>query len=264
MHLSIKQLTGSHRPKDASLVKKFAKCSIKVSSSHPKVPGHHPLCLFKRKSTQLTNGIKADIKQYDQDSWTEWLVRLNQEDLSIYDATIKFSRKFHQFPPIFDTDRLKFTTLGKVNAFKYSLENFFQTNPESYDNRHISKVNKAVQNFLNSQRNDNNIKLTSPPKIQAIIKKINPKKATGPNGIPNKALKMFPSNLLTCITKVFNKCLQHHYFSPSWKIAHVLMFEKPGQNHKLAGNYRPISLLSYQGKHYQLKSYSDQTKRTLL
>ncbi|GBM40477.1 hypothetical protein AVEN_28635-1 [Araneus ventricosus] len=45
MHLSIKEPTGSHRPKDASLVKKFAKCSIKVSSSHPEVPGHHPLCL---------------------------------------------------------------------------------------------------------------------------------------------------------------------------------------------------------------------------
>ncbi|GBM74247.1 RNA-directed DNA polymerase from mobile element jockey, partial [Araneus ventricosus] len=28
---------------------------------------------FKRKSTQLTNEIKADINQYDQDSWTEWL-----------------------------------------------------------------------------------------------------------------------------------------------------------------------------------------------
>ncbi|GBN61834.1 hypothetical protein AVEN_173395-1 [Araneus ventricosus] len=100
-------------------------------------------------------------------------------------------------------------------------------------------------------RNDNNIKLSSPLEIQAIIKKINSKKATGPDGIPNKALKMIPPNLLTCITKVFNKCLLHHYFPPSWKIAHVLMFPKPGQNHKLPGNYRPISLLSNLGKIYE-------------
>ncbi|GBN05498.1 putative RNA-directed DNA polymerase from transposon X-element, partial [Araneus ventricosus] len=206
---------------------------------------------FKRKSTQLTNEIKADINQYDQDSWTEWLLSLNQEDLSIYNATRKYSRKFHKIPPILDTDGLKYTPLGKANAFKYLLENSFQTNPEPYDNRHISEVNRAVQHFLNSMRNDNNIKLTSPLEIQAIIKKINPKKATGPDGIPNKALKMIPPNLLTCITKVFNKCLLHHYFPPSWKIAHVLMFPKPGQNHKLPGNYRPISLLSNLGKIYE-------------
>ncbi|GBN97302.1 hypothetical protein AVEN_8826-1 [Araneus ventricosus] len=76
--------------------------------------------------------------------------------------------------------------LGKANAFKYSLENSFQTNPEPYDNRHISEVNKAVQHFLNSTRNNNNIKLSSPLKIQAIIKKINLKKTAGPDGIQIK------------------------------------------------------------------------------
>ncbi|GBO43322.1 hypothetical protein AVEN_198247-1 [Araneus ventricosus] len=36
-----------------------------------------------------------------------------------------------------------------------------------------------------------------------------------------------------------------------WKTAHVLMFPKPGQNHKLPGNYRPISLLSNIGKIFE-------------
>ncbi|GBN77514.1 hypothetical protein AVEN_268125-1 [Araneus ventricosus] len=68
---------------------------------------------FKRKSTQLTNEIKADIKQYDQDSCTEWLLSLNQEDLSINNATRKFSKKFHKIPPILDTDGLKYTPSEK-------------------------------------------------------------------------------------------------------------------------------------------------------
>ncbi|GBN87302.1 RNA-directed DNA polymerase from mobile element jockey [Araneus ventricosus] len=62
---------------------------------------------------------------------------------------------------------------------------------------------------------------------------------------------MIPPNTLTCITKVFNKCQLHHYFLPSWKIAYVLMFLKPGQSHKLPGNYRPISLLSNLRKIYE-------------
>ncbi|GBM13874.1 putative RNA-directed DNA polymerase from transposon X-element [Araneus ventricosus] len=206
---------------------------------------------FKRKSTQITNEIKADLKQYDQVAWTERLLNLNQEDLSIYNATRKFSRKFHKIPPILDTDGLNYTSLGKANAFKYSLENSFQTNPKPYVNSHISEVNKAVQNFLNSTKNDKNIKLTSPIEIQAVIKTIYSKMATGPDGIPNKALKIIPPNLLTCITKVFNKCLFHHHFPPFWKIAHMLMFPKPGQNHKPPGNYGPISLLSNLGKIYE-------------
>ncbi|GBN07503.1 putative RNA-directed DNA polymerase from transposon BS, partial [Araneus ventricosus] len=60
-----------------------------------------------------------------------------------------------------------------------------------------------------------------------------------------------PINAITYITKIFNRCLQLHYFPPSWKIAHVLMFPKPGQNPKLPGNYRPISLLSNLGKIYE-------------
>ncbi|GBN74293.1 hypothetical protein AVEN_249435-1 [Araneus ventricosus] len=39
MHLPIKESTKSHRPKEALLAKNFAKCSMKVLSSHPKVPG---------------------------------------------------------------------------------------------------------------------------------------------------------------------------------------------------------------------------------
>ncbi|GBM27714.1 hypothetical protein AVEN_25338-1 [Araneus ventricosus] len=141
---------------------------------------------FKRKSTQLANEIKADIKPFDQNSWTEWPFSLNQRDLSIYNATRKFSRKFRKIPSILDTNGLKYTPLGKANAIKYSLENSFQTNPDPYDNRHISEVNKAVQHFLNSTRNDNNIKVTSPLEIQAIIKKITLKKTAGPDGVQIK------------------------------------------------------------------------------
>ncbi|GBM94616.1 hypothetical protein AVEN_189023-1 [Araneus ventricosus] len=96
-----------------------------------------------------------------------------------------------------------------------------------------------------------NIKLTSPQEILSFLKKINPRRATGPDSIPNKALQQIPTNVITFITKIFNKCLLCTYFPTIWKTAHVLMFPKPRQNRKLPGNYRPISLLSNIGKIFE-------------
>ncbi|GBO13245.1 RNA-directed DNA polymerase from mobile element jockey [Araneus ventricosus] len=169
---------------------------------------------------------------------------LNQEDNSIYIAARKFSRKYIQIPPILDTDGFKYTPLGKTNAFKHSLENSFQTNPEPYDDVHIDEVNRAIHRYIDNPKPSSNIKLSSTQEFLSFLKKINPRKATGPDGIPNKALQQIPTNVITFITKIFNKCLLCNCFPTIWKTAHVLMLPIPRQNRKLPGNYRPISLLS--------------------
>ncbi|GBM41653.1 RNA-directed DNA polymerase from mobile element jockey [Araneus ventricosus] len=141
--------------------------------------------------------------------------------------------------------------LGKENASKFSLENSLQTNPEPYDDAHIDEVNRAIRRYIDNPKPSSNIKLTSPQEILSLLKRINPRKATGPDGIPNKALKQIPTNVITFITKICNKCLLCNYFPTIWKTAHVLMFPKPRQNRKLPGNYRPISLLSNIGKIFE-------------
>ncbi|GBN18876.1 putative RNA-directed DNA polymerase from transposon X-element [Araneus ventricosus] len=206
---------------------------------------------YRRTANRLTNQIRREIRDYDQESWKEWLMSLNQEDNSIYIAARKFSRKYIQILPILDTDGIKYTPLGKANAFKYSLENSFQTNPEPYDEVHIDEVNRAISRYIDNPKPSSNIKLTSPQEILSFLKKINPRKATGPDGIPNKALQQIPTNVITFITKIFNKCLLCNYFPTIWKTAHVLMFPKPRQNRKLPGDYRPISLLSNIGKIFE-------------
>ncbi|GBO40428.1 RNA-directed DNA polymerase from mobile element jockey, partial [Araneus ventricosus] len=110
------------------------------------------------------------------------------------------------------------------------------------------EVNRAIRRYIDNPKPSSNIKLTSPQEILSLLKRINPRKATGPDGIPNKALKQIPTNVITFITKICNKCLLCNYFPTIWKTAHVLMFPKPRQNRKLPGNYRPISLLSNIGK----------------
>ncbi|GBM34722.1 hypothetical protein AVEN_208883-1 [Araneus ventricosus] len=164
----------------------------------------------------------------------------------------KLSRKFIPTPPILDTEGIKYTPLGKANAFKHSLENSFPENPEPYCNLHINEVNNSINSIIfNNLATSSTLDLISSQEVINLIKKINPRKATGPDGVPNKAIKMLTLNAVTLLTKFFNKCLILQHFPNAWKIAHVLMFPKPNQNRKLPGSYRPISLLSNLGKLYE-------------
>ncbi|GBN63764.1 hypothetical protein AVEN_48572-1 [Araneus ventricosus] len=54
---------------------------------------------YRRTANRLTNQIRREIRHYDQESWKQWLMSLNQEDNSIYIAARKFSRKYksHQY-----------------------------------------------------------------------------------------------------------------------------------------------------------------------
>ncbi|GBO31270.1 putative RNA-directed DNA polymerase from transposon X-element [Araneus ventricosus] len=97
------------------------------------------------------------------------------------------ARKYIQIPHILDTDGIKYTPLGKANAFKYSLEKSFQTNLEPYDDHHIAEVNRAIRRYIDNPKPNSNIKSISQQEILSFLKKINPRKATGPDGIPNKA-----------------------------------------------------------------------------
>ncbi|GBO18646.1 putative RNA-directed DNA polymerase from transposon BS [Araneus ventricosus] len=113
------------------------------------------------------------------------------------------------------------------------------------------EVNTAIHRYIDNPKPSSNIKLTSPQEILSFLKKINPRKATGPDGIPNKALQQISTNVITFVTKIFNKYLLCNYFPTIWKTTLVLMFPKPRQNRKLPGNYRPISLISNIGKIFE-------------
>ncbi|GBM41919.1 hypothetical protein AVEN_142897-1 [Araneus ventricosus] len=131
--------------------------------------------------------------------WTSTL-----EDNTLYEMNRKLSKKFIPTPPILDTDGIKYTPLGKANAFKHSLENSFQENPEPYCNLHINEVNNSIYCYFNYLVTSSTPDRISSQKVINLIKKINPRKATGPDGVPNKAIRMLTLNAVTHLTKFFS------------------------------------------------------------
>ncbi|GFW04404.1 RNA-directed DNA polymerase from mobile element jockey [Trichonephila clavipes] len=153
-------------------------------------------------------------------------------------------------PPLAGRNGILYSDDEKAEEFKNNLEATFQENAEPYNDKIIELVESETSDFLaNSSRQVP--PLTSPAEISKIISKLQNKKASGPDNIPNYALKLLPLNAITHLTKIINTCLKHRFFPSLWKSANVIMLPKPNQNHKLAQNYRPISLLCTTAKIYE-------------
>ena len=81
----------------------------------------------------------------------------------------------------------------------------------------------------------------TPENVQDKLKKLNPNKAQGPDGIPSRVLKELNKQLALPLSILFNKSLREGKIPKDWKEAEVVAIFKKGSKHD-AGNYRPVSL----------------------
>ncbi|GJQ82629.1 hypothetical protein Trydic_g9936, partial [Trypoxylus dichotomus] len=84
--------------------------------------------------------------------------------------------------------------------------------------------------------------------IEAIVKNLKRKKATGQDGITSEAIKNLPSEGVAAITYIINAILKLGHFPDTWKVAKVIMIKKPGKPSNDTKSYRPISLLPITSK----------------
>jgi len=87
--------------------------------------------------------------------------------------------------------------------------------------------------------------------IKIIINHLNPKKAPGYDLITNKILKMLPETAIKYITQLCNAVVKGSFFSLQWKVAQIIMIQKPSKPTEPAESYRSISLLSVLSKLFE-------------
>jgi hypothetical protein len=71
--------------------------------------------------------------------------------------------------------------------------------------------------------------LTDPEEVQEAIKGLKASEATGPNGIPNRALKHLPQRAVSLLVLILNAIILTHHFPTAWKHARVISILKPGK-----------------------------------
>jgi hypothetical protein len=75
------------------------------------------------------------------------------------------------------------------------------------------------------------------------LKKLNPNKSSGPDGIHTRVLKEASNELAQPLADLFNQSLKNHQIPTDWKLAEVTPIYKKGSKSE-PGNYRPVSLTS--------------------
>jgi hypothetical protein len=93
-------------------------------------------------------------------------------------------------------------------------------------------------------------KLTDPEEVQEAIRGLKVSKATGPNGIANRALKHLPHPEVSLLVLIFYAILITHHFTTAWK-TRVISILNPGKDPALPSSYRPISHLETIGKLFE-------------
>ena len=101
--------------------------------------------------------------------------------------------------------------------------------------------------------------------MQSLIKTLNLKKATGPNSIPTKFLKVFDKTITVHLANLINLSFEKGISPKSLKIASVIPIFRKG-DYLDCNNYRPISLTSNISKllerliHTRLYSFLESNK----
>ena len=107
----------------------------------------------------------------------------------------------------------------------------------------ISKLNEANAPLpqIELKTNNNIIDLNvSVEESSDIIQILHPNKASGPDIISHKMLKLCPNKTALPLQISSNKSLQQSKYPTNWKLAHAIAVFKKGDS-SLPSNYRPIT-----------------------
>ena len=121
-------------------------------------------------------------------------------------------------------------------------------------NSYLYKRSSNGKQIINPEGFNFFLSPTKPDEISKIIDGLDPKKSSGPNGIPVFLLKAFKEFFSFWLSKLINLCFETGEFPDLLKMAKVIPLHKKESILNFL-NYRPISLLSVFSKIYEKSIY---------
>ena len=154
---------------------------------------------------------------------------------------------------------------SKEEVFREKWSVIFSITPE--ENRNFNVANdRRVNEYIDTHREEiipyelvdlsrlnPDSPLTRPVTVQQVknIVRSFKNKAPGISTVNKVVLQQLPTEMLEIYTEVTNEYLSMGYFPDLYKLGLIRFTGKPGKNHTLVENYRPISLLEVPGKIFE-------------
>jgi hypothetical protein len=206
----------------------------------------------KSKLNSITRELKHILKQDRNKYFQSHLLGLNAKassNYSLWKATRKLNQPVVISPPLRkpDGDWAR-TDREKAQTFAQHLSSVFTPHPNEGSMAHEKEVINLVDC---SELKAGPIERFTKREIRGTIMNMDPRKAPGYDLITIKLLQELPNIGMAYLTSIFNAMIRLHYFPPQWKVAQIIMLQKPDKPLEEAKSYRPISLLPIVSKLFE-------------
>lgn len=201
---------------------------------------------------KLSEKIRREIQDLKKDSINTFLRELSPDqnsDYSLWKAIKPLKRPIIQSPPLKDSEGQWIRdNSNKCQVFAKYLSEIFNPNEPDLNEQPLTQIQYQEENYC--------IPCVTVREVQRTIdKEINPKKSPGYDLITGQVLREFPRKACVRITQIINAAFKLQYVPRLWKIAEVIMIQKPGQQPEELKSYRPISLLPVLSKLFEKLLY---------
>lgn len=203
--------------------------------------------LFRKKELANIDDLEIPISNQNLKNLKISTKNHNKKDKTI--TITNLSDKLNIIGKSFESVHKQNHNLGK-KAIKTNAKQISETISEYKINSTITNFDSNNTSFNPKSEEIENYFINLKDLIK-IFRKLNLKKSSGLDNIPNIALKYLPSKYIFYYNIIFNNLLNHMDFPKYWKVAKVIPLKKKGKSHKTPTNYRPISLLPNISKVYE-------------
>lgn len=204
-----------------------------------------------RLATQLNNEVKRSLIDHRNEKWQNRLQEIEEEQTPnpMWKLTKTLRTKLITIPPLLHENKHVITNEDKAETLAKSIEAQCSPNPV-VDEEHEQNILQIIAEAL-AENDETSTRPASFEEITNIIRRSKNRKAPGRDEITNNALKHAPKKTIVKLLNIINASLRMSYFPTPWKQAIIITIPKPGKNHQLPENHRPISLLSTPAKIYE-------------
>lgn len=200
---------------------------------------------LKSEINFLNRLIKSRIDSFNNKRWNAKLSNLKNHSSQLWKVTRALTRSAQGIPPlktcykILTTDEEKANEIGSAFCKAHSITFNDRSDPSTEAAVGMSHGN--IDYFLPVVSES---ALPTPREISLLIRRLKNKKSPGDDHINNTLLKQLPRQAIVMMMYIYRTCFRLSYFPSAWKCAKIVPIPKPGKDHALACNYRPISLLN--------------------